>query len=587
MEYPHARPVTPSPARLLIPAAAIAAIALPTLLAYNLAPSSTFLNQALSFAFWGWFLVATAGATPPTPTWRAATPPLAGLAVLAGAAAWSWGPGALPASLGLSALATLFATALVMLAGARAAATGGAAAAACHTAYAAGWLAAAVAGAAIAIVQVFAPQWTDGTLIAHSTLVGRAVGNLRQPNHLSSILLWGAVAVVALTETRRLNWRVAAPVGALLVFSVVLTASRTGLVSVLLLALWGLADSRLSRSTRWMLVIAPVVYYGSWEALSLWGQQGEHRFGGQERLAETDISGSRFGIWRDTLALIAQQPLTGVGFGEFNFAWSLTPFPGRPTAFFDHTHNLLLQFLVELGVPLGTLVILLLLWGLMRVALGAWREPGEAGAERRCAFVMLLMIGLHSMLEYPLWYAYFLLPTAWIWGYALVDRMSAAPSAGSRSGPGPVWSALAGLLLVVGAVASVYDYRRVTVIFGSRAGAAPLEQRIADGQRSWFFAHHADYAAATTPNMSRGDLLKPFARAPHYLLDTRLVTAWAQALEDTGRYDQARHLAQRLREFDNPLSADFFEPCEANAVPRPFQCDPPARPVSWRDFLKR
>ncbi len=31
--------------------------------------------------------------------------------------------------------------------------------------------------------------------------------------------------------------------------------------------------------------------------------------------------------------------------------------------------------------------------------------------------MLVLMIGLHSLLEYPLWYAYFLLPTAFAWGY--------------------------------------------------------------------------------------------------------------------------------------------------------------------------
>ena len=76
-------------------------------------------------------------------------------------------------------------------------------------------------------------------------------------------------------------------------------------------------------------------------------------FGGGARLGEGDISSSRFGIWRNTLALIRAHPWLGVGFGEFNFAWTLTPFPGRPVAFFDHTHNLPLQLAVELGLPLA------------------------------------------------------------------------------------------------------------------------------------------------------------------------------------------------------------------------------------------
>jgi hypothetical protein len=48
----------------------------------------------------------------------------------------------------------------------------------------------------IGIVQVFSPDWADGNWIAASSLAGRAVGNLRQPNHLSSMLLWGMVVAV-------------------------------------------------------------------------------------------------------------------------------------------------------------------------------------------------------------------------------------------------------------------------------------------------------------------------------------------------------------------------------------------------------
>jgi ABC-type Mn2+/Zn2+ transport system permease subunit len=49
-----------------------------------------------------------------------------------------------------------------------------------------------VASALIGLVQVFAPKLPDGDWIALAAIVGRATGNLRQPNHLSSLLLWSA-----------------------------------------------------------------------------------------------------------------------------------------------------------------------------------------------------------------------------------------------------------------------------------------------------------------------------------------------------------------------------------------------------------
>ena len=76
-----------------------------------------------------------------------------------------------------------------------------------------------------------------------------------------------------------------------------------------------------------------------------------------------------------------------------------------------------------------------------------------------------------------------------------------------------------------------------------------------------------------------------FARAPHHLLDTRLMVAWAMALAQSGDVDRARHLAARLREFRNPAADEFFAPCADTAPPpRPFQCEPPLRAYDWRDF---
>src|SRR5262249_46401743 len=157
-----------------------------------------------------------------------------------------------------------------------------------------------------------------------------------------------------------------------------------------LLALWGLADRRLARWLRVALMCAPVVYLAFAGGMSAWAHLSGHVYGGEARLGESDVSASRWGIWSNTLAPVRPPPWAGVGFGEFNFAWTLTPFPGRPVAFFDHTHNLPLQLLVELGIPLGGLVTLLLSWALVQAGIRAWRVSGEAGTPSRAAFVMVL-----------------------------------------------------------------------------------------------------------------------------------------------------------------------------------------------------
>jgi O-antigen ligase len=597
-------------------AAAFAAVGLPTLLAYNLSPSPTFLNQALSLAGWGAFLVAAGGAL----RWRQGPGPLLlALALLGAAVAVSWRVWGLPCTLALSALGLLGAAALLAMAGAathdvgEAGDDGASNGTRLFFAFALALLLAGAANVAVALVQVFVPGATDGTLIATSGIAGRAVGNLRQPNHLSSVLTLAAVALVVVVElrgrlrpgaevSRRAPW-LAALAMALLVWGIVLTASRTGLVSVLLLAMWGLLDKRLARSTRGLLLAAPLLYGLAWGGMALWAAATEHTFGGAARLAETDITGSRLGIWLNTLELIRREPWLGVGFGQFNLAWSLTPFPGRPTAFFDHTHNLPLQLAVELGLPLALLLCALLGWMLMRAAARAWRRESPAAESARhrergvctsAAVMMVAMAGLHSLLEYPLWYAYFLLPTAWAWGWALgVPRSDdSAPEAPRNVSSNA--ALLAGAALVLVAALSTWDYLRVVRIFSAPPGSPPLAQRVAEGRQSWLFGHHADYAAVTSGLLWGPDAAPAFARATHYLLDTRLTTAWARWLEAQGRRDEARQLALRLREFRRPESNTLFEDCPQ---PRPaaladppagaYACEAPTRAVPWREFVGR
>ncbi len=581
-------------------ALACSAVALPTFLAFNPPPSATFLNQALSLIGWGLWLTVMLGAVPNALAPRRPNPPLValiaalGMVGLAALASPLWA--GLPWTLSLSSAGAILAAMLAALAGSALQRAGAAYPA--FRAFSIALVVAGIGGSLIGLVQFYVPQWADGDWIARTAMDGRAVGNLRQPNHLSSLLLWGVIAVVWLGHARVVRRGTAAGLALLFVFVVVLTGSRTGALGTLLLAGWGVLDRRLAPAMRRVLWLAPVAYAVVWWGNAAWADYSHHVFGGETRFGTGgDVSSSRFGIWSNTLTLIRMHPWAGVGFGELNFAWSLTAFPGRPTAFFDHTHNLVLQFVVELGIPLGLAVTALLCAALVAalrsaIAAGARDDAdGTTGAPdaeaplRRAAFVVVLMIVLHSLLEYPLWYAYFLLPTAFALGLGLGVRPTrAAPVADTPKRTRPLL--LASLALTVGGLLSVADYLRVVEIFSPAETAAPLGERIVDGRRSVLFGHHADYAAATTVEPP-SQVLPAFRRAPHYLLDARLMMAWAKALAGSGDVDRARWVAARLKEFRNAQTADFFAECDEARPPgeaQPFQCEPPKRDYRYEDF---
>jgi O-antigen ligase len=546
------------------------AVLLPTLLAYNQTPAATLYNQLLALSAWGLVLLLMPAGSQALR--RSARLPLAALVLLGAAvllAAWQTRS---PQELG--ALALLGGAAAVFVLGARAQ---GAQRQALAEGLAWGCLLTGLAGALIGAVQVFLPALADGQWIARSGFAGRAVGNVRQPNHLATLLLMGSVGLIWLAQRRA--WR-ALPVALglqLLVGAVVLSASRTGLwFGVPLLLLWGLLDTRLERRWRGLLLATPLMAALAWGGLHAWASWSGQVFGAEARLDQEGAgSPSRLAILRDAWALLLAEPW-GVGFGGFNRAWTLSAFPQRPIAFFDHTHNLPLQLLVELGWPLGGAVLGLLLAGFAAAARLAWRAGSSAGAgavDQRAALMLLLVVGVHSMLEYPLWYAYFLLPTALAFGLALP---------GQRSARAPLrWPAGLGALLIAASAFALWEYQRVVAIYAPARDGAPLAQRIARGQSTLFFSRHADYAGATALGADAAALAAA-QRTGWQLIDARLLIAWARSLHAVGETDKARWLVARLREFRSRDGDAWLEAC--GKTPDDWMCAPPARAYSWREF---
>lgn len=472
----------------------------------------------------------------------------------------------------------------------------------------AGYALAALLALTICSLQFFMPGWADPTWVAASSVAGRAVGNLRQPNLQATMLIWGAIAMAWLSG-RRVHARFVFPVlltGVLL--GVAMTGSRTGMVLTGLLLAWGGLDRSLPRTVRGSLMAAPVLLWAGTQALSAWAHwKGVAYFVETRAQAGGDVSSSRFAIWSNTLDLIRTDPWTGVGWGNFNFAWTLTEFPERPVAFFDHSHNVLLQLAVELGLPAAALIVGGGLWFAWRARAALHFPDEERTSMARSVLVMLIAVLFHSLLEYPLWYPYFLLPTAFLCGlYTGLGRASGVANSGAiaanggegirkkvsfrRSSQG--WALLvAGAMALIGVAHALWDYDRITQIFSPRSAAAsrPLQERIEVGRQSHWFGVHADYAAVTTAARPSA-VFDAFERPLHRLIDARLMVAYARALEERGERERAIYVAQRLREFRHPLGHDFFKPCNVPRESRealPFQCETVRVRLTYRDFESR
>lgn len=114
---------------------------------------------------------------------------------------------------------------------------------------------------------------------------------------------------------------------------------------------------------------------------------------------------ARLTLWRSAIDTFLENPWLGAGVGQYPRQFHLhvldllpLRLPGLP----EHAHNVLLHLLAEMGLAAGLLLAILGLRWIYRLA-QASRSP-EIWWIGAC----VLVLGIHSNLEYPLWYAFFL-----------------------------------------------------------------------------------------------------------------------------------------------------------------------------------
>jgi O-antigen ligase len=153
----------------------------------------------------------------------------------------------------------------------------------------------------------------------------------------------------------------------------------------------------------------------------LTGPEGRPDSAGERfvRFLESDSSSGerpiRIQLFLYAWMMFLSSPLLGVGFGEYAWrAFELSmDFPGSVPAGLDrHSHNLFLQLLAETGIAGFLCVVVPLAFWLVRV-------PWFRLTPVRCwALGVLAIMGLHSMVEFPLWHANFLGVFALLFGLA-------------------------------------------------------------------------------------------------------------------------------------------------------------------------
>jgi O-antigen ligase len=359
------------------------------------------------------------------------------------------------------------------------------------------WAWAALISSLMGLVQYFGAAAAFSPWL-HVPGLGEANANLRQRNQLATLLAIG-MASVLWWQAHGLKTRHALWMLALLAMGNAATASRTGLLHMGLVTGLTLFWSRPSRTETQRL--SPAL--AGWAlALYLLGNtalpwlfnalSGQDITGALMRMADNEGCGSRRVLWANVLELIGQKPWTGWGWDELKYAHYITPFAGGPEARFctilGNAHNLPLHMAVTLGVPVTGALGLALLAGVV------WARPWHSRSlHHALAWSVLAVIGLHSLLEFPLWYGPFQMAVL-LCGVLLATPASRVPTRIS-----PTLSLAGGLILATVCVVGA-DYARVRQIY------LPADQRwsvwrhdpLGAARSSWFFGRTATFAELTT-----------------------------------------------------------------------------------------
>ena len=266
--------------------------------------------------------------------------------------------------------------------------------------------------AVIALVQAL-DVWGETTLISRMQTLRRPGANLGQPNQLATLLLMGMVSLAYLYERARVGAASAMLLFALMILGIAATESRTGLLGFSVLMCWWFVRRRTVRfSVPTGVVLAGasglICLFWLWPAFLTFLQAGGSTGGDVVQVNTT--AGTRLVVWPQLIEAMWQRPWFGWGLRELSHAHNAVLHHYDKSEPFTYAHNIVLDLAVGVGLPLAALFLLgAFVW--------AWRRMSATKAllPWYCT-AMLIPLAVHSMLEFPFSYAYFLVPAMFCLG---------------------------------------------------------------------------------------------------------------------------------------------------------------------------
>ena len=249
-------------------------------------------------------------------------------------------------------------------------------------------------------------------------------GNINQRNHFATQITLASFALIYLHATDRTNRTLTTALLILFAFVLTVSSSRAAAVYIVAGFLLSLLSYRAARTPVYYRLLQgtglflvsflliqfflPFLNDSLKQLLSAMGfdVSGFEALTALQRGAAKGID-VRTSEWHKAWLMFMEAPFWGIGIGHYG--WYSFNYQALPefstiskTAPFQHSHNLIMQVLAELGVA-GFLLLLFMAFAWIRQMLPHWKDTSYW-----LILTLIIVLLLHSNVEYPLWYSFFL-----------------------------------------------------------------------------------------------------------------------------------------------------------------------------------
>lgn len=236
---------------------------------------------------------------------------------------------------------------------------------------------------------------------------GTSIGNIGQPNQQATFLAIGLISTYWIYSHRKISFPTCLAASTLISLGIALSASRTGALHLLFVPFISWWVSKGDKKTFSFFIFACLFSYvltsltAPYIANSIGIENAKSVF---IRIVGIGSSCDNRGIlWGNVIELILQKPWQGWGWNNLRYAQYITDFESpRLCAVLGNAHNLPLHFAVTLGIPITIFIFSIATYCFIKLT--PWKERVS---EKKYLWAVLIPIGIHSMLEFPLWYGPF------------------------------------------------------------------------------------------------------------------------------------------------------------------------------------